>query len=125
MDKDSTNNISRGLIFVDSRASSECSRDSRYQQLNLASEDEAVAKTPLQHQQRVEGMIASKELLAFPLTRTDDNFDNEDIAEELFPPAISPDSFAKKTAIKNARMLRKLLQDYGNYGVMRIEQKLE
>lgn len=46
------------------------------------------------------------------MSRTDDYVAVEDMMEETFPPAISPDSFGRKISVKQARLLRGFLDQY-------------
>lgn len=83
-------------------------------------EESVVAKVFNQHQLGVQEMINSGNCIAYEITRTDDNVNVEDMAEENFPPALSPDSFARKIGDKQARLLRENIGLYASKAVHKI-----
>lgn len=64
------------------------------------------------HEHRVREMIGSGDCIAYKMRRTDDYVTVEDMVEEIFPPAISPDSFARKISVRQARLVQGLIDQY-------------
>lgn len=97
---------------INTRRDDAANGDGFPERMELSTPASAVGLAMKKHRDSVTTMVENGICVAHHLPRTDDHMSVEEMEEEALPPAISPDSHARKLSTKLANRVKKMVNEY-------------